>query len=40
MITYLDRKKYCALIEEAIENGAKQHLACELHTSCTGYKLI
>jgi len=27
-------------IEEAIENGAKQHLACELHTSCTGYKLI
>jgi len=30
MITYPDRKKYCALIEEAIKNGAKQNLACEL----------
>jgi len=30
MISYPDRKEYCALIEEAIENGAKQKLACEL----------
>jgi transposase InsO family protein len=30
MISYPDRKEYCALIEEAIKNGAKQKLACEL----------
>jgi transposase InsO family protein len=30
MISYPDRKEYCALIEGAIENGAKQKLACEL----------
>jgi len=30
MITCSDRKKYSALIDEAIENGAKQKLACEL----------
>ena len=30
MISYPDRKEYCALIEEAIENGAKQKLACQL----------
>ena len=30
MITYPDRKKYCSLIKEAVKNGAKQKLACEL----------
>ena len=30
MITYSDRKHYSALIDDAIENGAKQKLACEL----------
>ena len=30
MITYSDRKHYSALIADAIENGAKKKLACEL----------
>lgn len=30
MISYPDRKNYCDLIEEAVQNGAKQRLACEL----------
>lgn len=30
MISYPDRKNYCALIAEAVQSGAKQRLACEL----------
>lgn len=30
MIAYPDRKQYCALIDEAVQNGARQQLACEL----------
>ena len=30
MISYPDRKNYCDLIDEAIQNGARQKLACEL----------
>jgi len=30
LIAYPDRKKYCALIGEAVQNGARQKLACEL----------
>ncbi len=30
LITYLDRNNYCELIDEAVQNGAKQKLACEL----------
>jgi len=30
LISYPDRKNYCTLIDEAIQNGAKQQLACEL----------
>jgi len=30
LIAYPDRKKYCALIDEAVQNGARQKLACEL----------
>jgi transposase InsO family protein len=30
LISYPDRKQYCALINEAVQNGARQHLACEL----------
>ncbi len=30
MIAYPDRKNYCELIEEAVQNGARQKLACEL----------
>ncbi len=30
LIAFPDRKQYCALIDEAVQNGARQHLACEL----------
>lgn len=30
LIAYPDRRKYCALIDEAVQNGARQKLACEL----------
>ena len=30
LIAFPDRKKYCALIDEAVQNGARQKLACEL----------
>ena len=30
LISYPDRKQYCALIDEAVQNGARQLLACEL----------
>ncbi len=30
LISYPDRKQYCALIDEAVQHGARQHLACEL----------
>ena len=30
LIVFPDRKQYCALIDEAIHNGARQRLACEL----------
>lgn len=30
MIAYPDRKKFCELIDEAVQNGARQKLACEL----------
>ncbi len=30
MISYLDRKKYCELIDESVQHGARQTLACEL----------
>jgi putative transposase len=30
MISYLDRKNYCELIDEAVQNGARQRFACEL----------
>jgi len=30
LISYSDRKNYCRLIDEAIQNGARQKLACEL----------
>jgi transposase InsO family protein len=30
LISYPDRKQYCALIDEAVQNGARQQLACEL----------
>ena len=30
MIAYPDRKNYCELIDEAVQNGARQKLACEL----------
>jgi len=30
LISYPDRKNYCVLIDEAVQNGAKQRLACEL----------
>jgi transposase InsO family protein len=30
LISYPDRKQYCALIDEAVRNGARQQRACEL----------
>ena len=30
MIAFPDRKNYCALIDEAVQSGARQKLACEL----------
>ncbi len=30
LIAFPDRKKYCALIDEAVQHGARQQLACEL----------
>ena len=30
LISYPDRKNYCVLIDEAVQNGARQQLACEL----------
>ncbi|WP_428355403.1 hypothetical protein [Methyloprofundus sp.] len=30
LISYPDRKQYCALVNEAVQNGARQQLACEL----------
>jgi transposase InsO family protein len=30
LISFPDRKQYCALIDEAVKNGARQQLACEL----------
>jgi len=30
LISFPDRKQYCALIDEAVQNGARQQLACEL----------
>jgi len=30
LIAYPDRKKYCVLIDEAVQNGARKKLACEL----------
>lgn len=30
LISYPDRKNYCELIDEAVQNGARQKLACEL----------
>jgi putative transposase len=30
LIAYPDRKSYCELIDEAVQNGARQKLACEL----------
>jgi putative transposase len=30
LISYPDRKSYCALIDDAIQSGARQKLACEL----------
>ncbi|MCK5354358.1 MAG: IS3 family transposase, partial [Methyloprofundus sp.] len=30
LIAYPDRKNYCALIDEAVQNGARQKSACEL----------
>ena len=30
LISYPDRKQYCALVDEAVQNGARQQLACEL----------
>ena len=30
MISFPDRKNYCALIDEAVRDGARQQLACEL----------
>ena len=30
LISFPDRKQYCALIDQAVQNGARQQLACEL----------
>ncbi|MEN8250623.1 MAG: IS3 family transposase [Bacteroidota bacterium] len=30
LISFSDRKKYCELIEQAVQNGARQKLACKL----------
>lgn len=30
LISFPDRKQYCAVIDEAVQNGARQQLACEL----------
>ena len=30
LISFPDRKQYCAFIDEAVQNGARQQLACEL----------